>query len=648
MNTRNAKYKNRVKPLLIALLSVFGSTVHAADAVQSVQFQETSAPHGEAEMTSVHSNGHVVVTRGDGSQYTLPLAYHVLYRSGEDVAGWPAGQIVTSQDKPLMISGYDELAHEGQGPFYAKGPDANSLIELPVSAGKQPALFLVSHFEYDTDAPAVGGGGARVSLYGKLPMVINVATLARDKDSGELKATRLKNVDMKAVDGLWTPCASEKTPWNTHLGSEEYEPDGRTFERTPLEAMNLYLGTPGKAMPDGGANPYAYGFITEVKVKADGSGHIAKHYSMGRFSHELGTVMPDRRTVYLSDDGRDVMMGMYVADRAGDLSAGTLYAAKWHQTDGSNGGKAQLGWIRLGHATDRQVRAMIRSKVGFSDIFDHVTEASYRANPAQYPGFRPVYVYTGTGGVTQLEYLKLKPGMEHAAAFLETRRYAAYQGATTEFTKMEGLTSNQQDRKLYFAISYAEGGMPAGKNGNRPQDDISLDDPNGDLVCGVVYQSELVPKAKDSTGKPIASQWVAGNTSALITGSKKSTTPSSSQYDKCDTGKVSNPDNIKYSPQLHTLFVGEDSNNHLNNFLWAFDVRSQQLTRLASAPIGAEWTGLAPAVTADGFAYIMANVQHPGADEDLSEYPDAIKKDMASQVDKRGLVGYIPLGRLSR
>lgn len=644
----NAKYteKKQIKPLLIVLLSVFCSTVYAADAVQSVQFQETSAPYGEAEMTQVHSNGRVAITRANGSQYSLPLAYHVLYRSGENVSGWSAGQIVTSQGKPLMISSHDELAHEGQGPFYAKGPDANSLIELPARSGKQSDLFLVTHFEYDTDAPAVGGGKAPVNLYGKLPMTINVATLVRDNATSELQATRLKNVDMKPVDGLWTPCAGEKTPWNTHLGSEEYEPDARIFERTPLETMNLYLGTPGKLTSNGGANPYAYGFITEVKVKVDGSGHISKHYSMGRFSHELGTVMPDQRTVYLSDDGRDVMMGMYVADRPGDLSTGTLFAAKWQQTDAGNGGKAHLQWIRLGHASDKQVRAMIHSKVRFSDIFDHVTDDAYRENPAQYAGYHPVYVYTGTGGVTQLEYLKLKPDMEQAAAFLETRRYAAYLGATTEFSKMEGLTSNPQDRKLYFAISYAEGGMPAGKNGKRPQDDISLDDPNGDLACGVVYQSDLVQQARDTMGKLIASQWVAGNTSALITGSKIALTAGDGQYDKCDTGKMSNPDNIKYSPQLHTLFVGEDSNNHLNNFLWAYGVRSQKLTRLAAAPIGAEWTGLAPAVTADGFAYIMANVQHPGAEDDLNQYPDVIKKDMASQVDKRGMVGYIPLGQL--
>ena len=37
-------------------------------------------------------------------------------------------------------------------------------------------------------------------------------------------------VDFSDVDGLWVPCNGSLTPWNTHLGSEEYEPDARQFE----------------------------------------------------------------------------------------------------------------------------------------------------------------------------------------------------------------------------------------------------------------------------------------------------------------------------------------------------------------------------------------------------------------------------------
>ena len=40
-------------------------------------------------------------------------------------------------------------------------------------------------------------------------------------------------------------------------------------------------------------------------------------------------------------------MFMYVADKAKDLSAGTLYAAKFVQTGTENGGSGNLEWINL-------------------------------------------------------------------------------------------------------------------------------------------------------------------------------------------------------------------------------------------------------------------------------------------------------------
>ena len=43
--------------------------------------------------------------------------------------------------------------------------------------------------------------------------------------------------------------------------------------------------------------------------------------------------------------------------------------------------------------------------------------------------------------------------MEKAAAFLETRRYAAYKGATTEFSKWEGITYDPKRNMLYTSMS---------------------------------------------------------------------------------------------------------------------------------------------------------------------------------------------------
>ena len=49
------------------------------------------------------------------------------------------------------------------------------------------------------------------------------------------------------------------------------------------------------------------------------------------------------------------MMFMYIADKAKNLSSGTLYAAKFNQTGTENGGSGDLSWIELGHATDKEI-----------------------------------------------------------------------------------------------------------------------------------------------------------------------------------------------------------------------------------------------------------------------------------------------------
>ena len=56
--------------------------------------------------------------------------------------------------------------------------------------------------------------------------------------------------------------------------------------------------------------------------------------------------------------------------------------------------------------------------------------------------------------------------------------------------------------------------------------------------------------------------------------------------------KVANPDNLSYSDAMKTLFIGEDSGMHTNNYVWAYDTESKKLSRILSVPAGAEATGL--------------------------------------------------------
>ena len=75
---------------------------------------------------------------------------------------------------------------------------------------------------------------------------------------------------------------------------------------------------------------------------------------------------------------------------------------------------------------------------------------------------------------------------------------------------------------------------------------------------------------------------------------------------------VANPDNLKYSEKMRTLFIGEDSSQHVTNMLWAYNIDTKQLSRLMTLPAGAESTGLQAVDEINGWTYIMSNFQHAG------------------------------------
>lgn len=653
----------KLHPIAAAITLAFSATIvmipiaaaadkalrKSAATVTGVEFTTTPAPSSAAEMAATYTRSSAIVSYGDGSRKVFPLTHHTLFRPGDRIGSGEAGLVVDHAGRPIMASAPDGKGEQARGPFHAYSPDANSLIR--VRDGKVEKLFLVTQYEYHTEAPLASGKGT-MELYAQLPASMSLTTLAQDRKSGALKATQLASIDMSGVGGLWIPCAASLTPWNTHLAGEEYEPNARQFEREPLESMNLYLGTPGKTAGEGGANPYRYGHLVEVKVGADGTAQPVKRYAMGRLATELADVMPDERTAYMGDDGRDTMLFMFVADKARELSAGTLYAAKWEQRSAhgnDGGGSANLKWIRLGHGKEADIKALVDRGIRFSDIFETATPADVKANPEQFRDFKPVFVYEGQGGKgapgsgakQEVAYLKLKPGMEMAAAFLESRRYGAMLGATSEFTKMEGVTHNAEDRKLYVAMSYIEAGMLDGQNGERPQDHIKLKGDAKDFVCGGIYQAHLSGAQRDSSGEAIKSEWVAATLDALLLGARKPFGQPQGAYDTCDTERVANPDNIKYSSGMRTLFIGEDSGNHLNNFLWALNIDSGNLARLLTAPAGGEHTGLQVVPNLGGHTYIMGNIQHPGAANDLKKYPEAIKVDLRKKIDQHGSIGYL-------
>ena len=115
---------------------------------------------------------------------------------------------------------------------------------------------------------------------------------------------------------IWTPCAASHDAVGHASGRRGVRAEREGIrERTVPGHESLYRHV-GQKTKDGGSNPYAYGYKFELSVTAKGESRLVKHYSMGRLANELGDVMPDKRTAYMGDDGRDTVMFMYVADKA--------------------------------------------------------------------------------------------------------------------------------------------------------------------------------------------------------------------------------------------------------------------------------------------------------------------------------------------
>lgn len=537
------------------------------------------------------------------------LSYKTILRTGESLSGETFGLLKDENDAALKLADGSNYICNGQ--FGGSGPDHTQFIT------KGSKIFMITQFECQIGA-----------LY--------QAELNQDATTGELSAKNLKYISQKSHHGGYVHCAGSQTPWSSYLGSEEYEPNAKDFNVTSGSVNSYYdLIAPYFGGDLTKASPYFYGWITEVTIENEaGDNTYTKHYSMGRFAHELGYVMPDSKTAYMSDDGTNDAFYMYIADVAGKLTAGTLYAAKWNQTSNVGAGKANLTWVKLGHATDVELKTIVDSKPLFTDIFD--TETPTATNTCSTTGFISVNTENG------LECLKVKTGKEKEAAFLESRRYASYLGATTEFRKFEGITYNEDNGKLYTAISQIAKGMEDSKKYGAANDSydkgINNDITLGYNKCGAVYDSSLSSSIKDTAGNIIDSAYVAVDMSSVIAGKPK-TYDAASPYaaNSCDINSIASPDNVTYKAGSNLLLIGEDTGYHQNDMVWAFDTATNTLkARVATTPFGSETTSPYFQAPINGFSYINFVTQHPFGESD--------KDKITTPDDVQSYVGYMQIG----
>lgn len=571
----------KLHSLLLAATALTGfvSVAHAGD----ISFAPVPFAADDAAKRAV---GASASAKMDGAD--VALAYHVMARSGDKIGDGVFAQMVDKAGAPLMADGKAKISNSA---------DFTSL--LPVGA----KLFSITHFE---DNPA--------GMF--------LQELSTDAD-GNMTPVSTKPLDFSAFGGLWLPCAGTVSPWNTHLGSEEYPADARALEAAAAvadidedsAAMAPYFGLDAATMTveafKAVYNPYNYGYTNEISVSETGEASIAKHYAMGRFAVELANVMPDQKTAYMSDDGTNTGLFRFVADKAADLSAGTLFAAKWVQTSADNGGAAKLEWVDLGHADDATIKAALDKGVKFSDLFETADLVDGKCPEG----------FLSSNAEGRAECLKIKPGMEVVASRLETRRVASMLGATTEFRKMEGNVYNPDASKLYVAMSEVSKGMTDAdeKADLGGRNDVRL----AKNACGAVYEIAL------------DANFVGTTMTALISGKPTEyAADSPNAGNACDIDGIANPDNITYMPGYNTLIIGEDTGEgHQNDAVWAMDLKTSALTRIMSTPYGSEATSVDWYPNLNGKAYLMAVIQHPYGESDEDKLTDP--------AHARAYVGYL-------
>jgi len=576
----------------LSLSACGGGSVVPAVTFTSASFSSMAAPSlaNAAAMATTSVGSVMTVNFSDNSKLDYKLAYQPFFVTGDLVADGKGGKVLAGgyydiNNQPIM----DTTVAGKTRQYFSDSPDGTSLLSVPgakVEGVKGNTVFAVVQFEYATWAQ-----DGVTPMYGNLPSPIAVLTLDQDPATGKLTLVKYHNVDTSGVNGLWITCGASLSPWGTHLSSEEYEPDAQFISTNTMfkgYSKNLYGN-------ETTANPYNYGHMPEVTVKADGTASIKKHYCMGRISHELVQVMPDNRTVLMGDDYTNGGLFMFVADKEKDLSSGSLYVAKvgsGFSIDTAAAGAA-LTWIKLGSATSAEIEAMAKA-LKPSDIFTAV-----KTDPVD-ASYTKMYLDGGA------QWCKLKPGMEKAAAFLETHRYANLMGASMCFTKLEGTTVNIKDKIAYSALQNMQSAMVKGNAANNPASGIVIDKA---LVAGGVMAHNLTGGQKDTGGTAIASEWVPVQTKFLLLGEDIA---ADALGNIANPNKIAAPDNLKFSEKMRTLFIGEDSGQHVNNFLWAYNVDTKVLSRVMSIPAGGESTGLHAVDELNGWTYIMSNFQHPG------------------------------------
>ncbi|CAN5174800.1 hypothetical protein BH09BAC1_BH09BAC1_30310 [soil metagenome] len=241
----------------------------------------------------------------------------------------------------ILYTAFTDSVERMDGKRFPARNYADFTAYIPINGSSNHGYLYVNHESRDlNDNLGDGGGGAILEI---------------TKENGTWKTLSRKHIDFNPVGGSLRNCGGTLTPQNTILTAEETEPINNAALRSEYRDTSDFNGL---------KRHQNFGWMVEVNPMTGKAMH--KLYAMGRYQHEDAHIMPDNKTIYLTDDASPCVFFKFVADMAGKYTAGQLYAYK-QSSDGESG-----EWLALPRDRDSLVIARdVAARLGATLFIRH-------------------------------------------------------------------------------------------------------------------------------------------------------------------------------------------------------------------------------------------------------------------------------------
>ena len=231
--------------------------------------------------------------------------------------------------KPIFVGGKDTVLNkEGKYALAKQWHDFITYTPINSAAPNDSGYVLVNH-ELQEKNNLLGDGGG-----------MTVFKVRKKQDGSWEKYGPFRNVDFSEVGNTLANCGGITAPNGRIWTAEEWMVANNKSLATGLSDTSDFTIPAGSAFAGTTIKKYQ-NFNWMVEVDPAQAKAIRKMYNWGRFGHEGGVVMPDLKTVYLTDDYNQAAFYKFVADTENDYSSGKLFAYQ-QSADGESG-----TWILL-------------------------------------------------------------------------------------------------------------------------------------------------------------------------------------------------------------------------------------------------------------------------------------------------------------